>query len=101
MAKAKYTPIGEVLCAESAWVQAALALDVAAQMAVESRDTNGLIKVAETWNEIACEMKAAAGHHDDDEDEEDDDEEAPKPRLIGFQLMEKEEEDNGESSGED
>lgn len=51
--KVKYTPIGDAISPESTFVQAAIALDVAAQFAVESRDTAELNRTAELWIEMA------------------------------------------------
>ena len=53
VAKVKYTPIGDAISPESTFVQAAIALDVAAQFAVESRDTEGMNRTAELWIEMA------------------------------------------------
>jgi len=51
--KVKYTPIGDSISPESTFVQAAIALDVAAQFAVESRDTAELNRTAGLWIEMA------------------------------------------------
>jgi hypothetical protein len=53
VAKVKYTPIGDAISPESTFVQAAIALDVAAQFAVETRNTAELNRTAELWIEMA------------------------------------------------
>lgn len=51
--KVKYTPIGDAISPESTFVQAAIALDVAAQFAVEARDTEQMNRTAELWLKMA------------------------------------------------
>jgi hypothetical protein len=53
VAKVKYTPIGDAISVESTFVQAAIALDVAAQFAVEGRDTEQMNRTAELWIEMS------------------------------------------------
>lgn len=47
-----YSPLKDTLCVESAMAQSAHALDLAAKLAVESRDIDALMKVAQGWAEL-------------------------------------------------
>lgn len=47
-----YSPLKDTLCIESAMAQSAHALDLAARLAVESRDIDALMKVAQGWAEL-------------------------------------------------
>lgn len=47
-----YSPLKDTLCIESAMAQSAHLLDLAARVAVESRDFDGLMKVAQGWAEL-------------------------------------------------
>jgi hypothetical protein len=88
VAKVKYTPIGDAISPESTFVQAAIALDVAAQFAVESRDIEGMNKTAELWIEMAKALMEI----------EDDESGPPTSREpVGFQQIIKTEEEDIDS----
>jgi len=81
LSKAKYTPLeyfdeDEVLDSPTALRQAAMALDVAAQLAVESRDTETLIAVSMGWTKLS----ESLGEEEEEEEEKDKEE---KPQ-VGF-----------------
>jgi hypothetical protein len=61
-----YTPIGRELSTASTYVQAALALDLAASLAVESRDAEQLTQIAMVWLEMGSRL---SGGDDEEEDE--------------------------------
>lgn len=82
----KYEPIGDFLSTESAWVQAAHALDLAGEFAVESRDIPQLTQVAAMYIELGSRM--AAPEEEDEEEEEHDLTSQP----AGFVLPEPKEE---------
>jgi hypothetical protein len=65
-----YTPIGDELSTASTYVQAALALDIAANLAVESRDAEQLAQIAMVWIEMGTRL--AGGSEDEEEFEEGD-----------------------------
>lgn len=48
-----FSTIGDVLCKESALVQAAQALDIVTQLAIADGDNDTLIKVAALWSDVA------------------------------------------------
>lgn len=81
MAQAKYSPFGDSLDPSVAIIQAANALDVAAKFAVESRDSDSLIRIAREWVEMSSRL---AYDEDGPEDEED---EPIKIRRFGFSLV--------------
>lgn len=60
-----YSPLKDTLCIESALAQSAHVLDLAAKVAVESRDVEGLMKVAQGWAELT------KGLHSDSKEKED------------------------------
>lgn len=80
----KYTPIGDSISPEATIVQAAIALDVAAQWAVESRDTEQMNTVALGWTELSKVLMAI-----------EEDEGPPKePEPVGFRRIEAESEED-------
>lgn len=64
-----YTPIGEELSTASTYVQAALALDLAASFAVETKDSEQLAQIAMVWIEMGTRL---SGGSDEEEMEEGD-----------------------------
>ncbi|ASR76505.1 hypothetical protein SEA_TRIBUTE_71 [Streptomyces phage Tribute] len=80
MAQAKYTPFGDRLNPSVAILQAANALDVAAKFAVESKDTDTLVRVAREWVEISGRLVY------DDEEEDDAPEVREEGRPFGFSV---------------
>lgn len=56
-----YTPIGEEISTASTFVQAATALDLAAQLAVESRDGEQLTQIAMVWLEMGTRLSGGSG----------------------------------------
>ncbi|QRI46066.1 hypothetical protein SEA_WATERMOORE_73 [Streptomyces phage Watermoore] len=80
MAQAKYTPFGDRLNPSVAILQAANALDVAAKFAVESKDTDTLVRVAREWVEISGRLVY------DDEEEDDASEVREEGRPFGFSV---------------
>ncbi|ASR77337.1 hypothetical protein FDI36_gp185 [Streptomyces phage NootNoot] len=91
MAQAKYTPFGDRLNPSVAIVQAANALDIAAKFAVESKDTDTLVRVAREWVEISGRLVY------DDEEEDDIPQEKEEGRPFGFSVTS----DIGEEDAED
>ncbi|QAY08736.1 hypothetical protein SEA_BOOMERJR_75 [Streptomyces phage BoomerJR] len=90
--KAKYTPFGDRVNPGVAIIQAANALDVAAAFAVESRDSDALLKVAAMWVDISGRLVY-------DDDEEGDDVLEGERRPFGFSTTSEigEEDDEYES----
>jgi hypothetical protein len=80
MATAKYTPFGDTLNPAVAIIQAANALDVAAKFAIESRDSESLIRIAREWSE----MSGRLGYDDDESDEPGEEEDR---RSFGFSTV--------------
>lgn len=77
--KVKYTPIGDSVSPESTFVQAAIALDVAAQFAVADKSAKQMNRTAELWIEMA---KALMGL-----DEEEEESVPPEDRTpLGFRI---------------
>jgi hypothetical protein len=76
--KVKYTPIGDSVSPESTFVQAAIALDVAAQFAVADKSAKQMNRTAELWIEMA---KALMGL-----DEEDESGPQPEHTPLGFRI---------------
>lgn len=68
VAKVKFEPIGDIVSPQTAILQASLYLDLAAQIAVENRDVEGLIGAAATYAEIAARLMGPGPEEDDDED---------------------------------
>jgi hypothetical protein len=69
VAKVKYEPIGDVLSPQTAFLQASLYLDLAAQIAVENRDVEGLIGCSATYAEIATRLMGPGPHEEDEEED--------------------------------
>jgi hypothetical protein len=69
----KYTPIGEVLSTESAYVQASNILDLVGPLAVESKDTELLTKVAAMYIELGSRLTIPGEDPDAEEEEEEHD----------------------------
>lgn len=96
MAQAKYTPIGDRVNLPVAILQATSALDIAARFAVQSKDSDALIRIAEVWVRLSERLVY-------DDEEEMMEEEAEKA-AFGFSLVsdiEGEEENNGRDDCED
>ena len=55
----KYALIGETISVETVFVQAATALDIAAQFAEETKDAAALIAVAQIWVEMGAGLISA------------------------------------------
>lgn len=92
--KVVYTPIGDSISPESTFVQAAIALDVAAQFAVEARDTEQMNRTAEIWLKMAKSLMEIEG----------DDTPPPTSREpMGFTMIntDKESEDGRRIDSED
>lgn len=53
-----YTPIGGEISTASTYVQAALALDIAATFAIETKDAEQLTQVAMVWLEMGTRLAA-------------------------------------------
>jgi hypothetical protein len=85
MAQARYNPVGNEITYENTIVQATTALDVAARLAIESRDSQTLTTIALAWLEVNKRMA-----YDEDADEQDDSKEEYRP--IGFCVNDVEEE---------
>lgn len=91
VAKARYTPIGDAISPEATIVQAAIALDVAAQWAVERKDIEQMNTVALGWTELSKVLMAI----------EEEPEGPPADRNpLGFYIP-VEEEENGRVDTED
>lgn len=71
-----YTPLRDELCIETALAQSAHVLDLAAKMAVESRDVEGLMKVAQGWAELTRGLENKKNEEARDTDE--------KKMKVGF-----------------
>lgn len=69
-AKPKFNPIGDVLSPETAFIQASNILDLAAEMAFEHKDIEGLSKIAAVYMEMGSRLMVV---QEDDEEEDDDD----------------------------
>jgi hypothetical protein len=81
--RAKFEPIGDEINTATAFIQAASALDVAAQFAVESRDVEGLNTVASLYIELGARMLHAIDG-EEDEDDEIDHEALARKMPLGF-----------------
>jgi hypothetical protein len=80
--KAKFEPIGDVLSPETAFIQAANALDVAGTLAIQHNDVEGISNVAALYIELATRLM---GGGDEEEDDEDVDHEAlARKAPLGF-----------------
>lgn len=82
MATAKYAPFGDKLNPGVAIIQAANALDVAAKFAVESRDSETLVRIAREWVEMSSHL---AFEEETEEDDEPGNEEGN--RSFGFSTV--------------
>lgn len=60
-----YTPIGVDISTASTYVQAALALDLAAQYAVESKDGEQLTQIAMVWLEMGTRLSGGSGENEE------------------------------------
>jgi hypothetical protein len=79
--KPNYQGFGPELSVEVAYLQAAHVLDVAVQMAIESRDIEQMQRLALTWMELAARMIDGP---DTDDDDDDDDSTTEEVMVIGF-----------------
>lgn len=77
--KAKFEPIGDILSPETAFIQAANALDVAGAMAIQHNDVEGISNVAALYLELATRLMGGNG----EEEEHDHEDEEEKPQF-GF-----------------
>lgn len=87
--KVVYTPIGNSISPEATFVQAAIALDVAAQFAIQQEDARELNRTAELWIEMSkglLEIEEDAGPPKETE-------------PVGFRTIDTEEEENGSIDG--
>ena len=75
-----YTPIEDEISVASAYVQAATALDKAAEFAVESRNAEQLAQIAMVWIEMGTRLGGS-----DESDEEEDEGEITSDHALGFQ----------------
>ena len=75
-----YTPIGEEISMGSAFVQAAIALDLAGKYAAERQDVEQLTSIAAVWMEMGSRLNPQ-GSDDEDMDEED----LVSESTLGFQ----------------
>lgn len=90
--RAKFEPIGEILSPETAFVQAANALDVAGMLAVKQDDVEGISNVAALYIELATRLMG--GVPDEEEDDEEIDHEALARKVpLGFRPCLEEEEE--------
>lgn len=91
--KTKYTPIGNSVSPEATLVQAAIALDVAAQFAVANKSAGLMKKVADGWIEMS---KVLLGLEEEEES-------APLSNNgpLGFTLPTNEEDDDRRVDGEE
>lgn len=89
--RAKFEPIGEILSPETAFVQAANALDVAGMLAVKQDDVEGISNVAALYIELATRLMG--GVPDEEEEEEVDHDALARKVPLGFRpcLVEDEE----------
>lgn len=79
VARAKFEPIGEFLSVETAFSQAAMALDVAGRIAQQREDVEGLSNVAALYIELGVRLMGPT------EDEEEVDHEAlAKKQPLGY-----------------
>ena len=78
-----YTPIGDVVSTGSAYVQAVTALDLAAEYAMEQKDAQILLQVADLYIAIGNNLNVSMpGGEDEDEDGEELESELFPP--VGF-----------------
>jgi hypothetical protein len=87
--KAKFEPIGDILSPETAFIQAANALDVAGTMAIQRQDIEQISNVAALYIELATRLM---GGVEEEETESEDDEEVDHEALarkvpLGFSPM--------------
>lgn len=86
VAKVKYTPIGDAISPQATIVQAAIALDVAAQWAVQKKNIKQMNNVALGWTELS---KVLLGLEEEDES-------PPTDRNpVGFVIRTEEDEYDG------
>lgn len=81
--KAKFEPIGEFLSPETAFVQAANALDVAGMLAIKQDDVEGISNVAALYIELGTRLMGGVPEGDE-EDEEIDHEALARKVPLGF-----------------
>lgn len=89
--RAKFEPIGEILSPETAFVQAASALDVAGMLAVKHDDVEGMSNVAALYIELATRLMG--GVPEEEDDEEIDHEALARKVPLGFRPCLNEEEE--------
>ncbi len=93
----KYEPIGDVLSAETAFIQASTALDIAAMLAVESKDAEQLRRTAEQYIELGSRLMNPGPAGEDDEEEHD----LSSQGGFGFAAMPDKEVQDGGIDGDD
>lgn len=91
VAKLRYTVIGDAISPEATIVQAAIALDVAAQWAVESKNIEQMNNVALGWTELSKVLMAI---------EEEPEGPSTERNPLGFYIP-VEEEENDRANPED
>jgi hypothetical protein len=64
-----YSPIGDEVSVGSTLVQAAIALDLAGKFAEETKDAALMVRVAETWIEMAGCLAHPEGTSDEDDED--------------------------------
>lgn len=67
----EYVPLDDVLSSETAFLQAATALDIAAVWAVESKDSEQLGIVAAQYIELGSKLMGPLGEQEEDDEEHD------------------------------
>lgn len=81
--KAKFEPVGDILSPETAFIQAANALDVAGALAIQHNDVEGISNVAALYIELATRLMGEAAEEEGD-DEEVDHEALARKAPLGF-----------------
>lgn len=69
----KYKPTKQYIGVETGFIQAAALLDMAAVNAVESKNFDAAVKIAEQWVELSLALKAVMTGEDGEEDDDDED----------------------------
>lgn len=80
VSKAKFAPIGDILSPETAFIQAANALDVAGMLAIKQDDVEGMSNVAALYIELGTRLMG--GNAEEEDDDEDDVDESALARKV-------------------